>query len=268
MISQLDCHWYVTPIALVVAIGVIYQSSMARLSDLTSTVAVASGVPDAAARVIARSLREAGLVSKGGRGLSAARMGAADVASVLLAFASPEDVTKSGHTVKVLGDLRLEPLVPIEGKRSHDFLILEEEEDRTGLSEKQTLWSVLTTLIERYSSEGRLPPEAEVKAAKPERARLVVDSGPRESDPTPCAITLSVTKDEYGWKARVGVAERGGDDLVLNFSPSGAWPPRRRREDNPGRSHNITLPPAIAHAAIRCLRDEAPTKFQLDREDQ
>lgn len=123
-------------------------------------------------------------------------------------------------------------------------------------------------LVERYSSEGRLPPAAELKEAKPERARLVLDLGPREADPTPCGITLSVTKDEYGWKARVAVAERGGDDLVLNFSPSGAWPPRRRKEDNPGRSHNITLPPAIAHAAIRCLRDEAPTKFQLDREDQ
>lgn len=241
---------------------------MARLSDLTSALATASGVPDTAARVIARSLREAGLVSKGGRGLSAARMSPADLASLLLAFASPEDVTKSGHTVKVLADLRLEPLVPIEGKRSHDFLILEEEEDRTGLSEKQKLWSVLTTLVDRYTSEGRLPPEVQVKAVKPERARLVVDSGPRESDPTPCAITLSVIKDEYGWKARVIVAERGGDDLVLNFSPSGAWPPRRSRENNPGRSHNITLPPAIAHAAIRCLRDEAPTQFRLEREDQ
>lgn len=241
---------------------------MARLSHLTSTVAAASGVPDTAARVIARSLREAGLVSKGGRGLSAARMGAADVASLLLAFASPEDVTKSGQTVKVLGDLRLEPLVPIQGKRSRDYLALNEKEDRTGLFEKQTLWNALTTLVERYSSEGRLPLEAEVQTAKPEWAGLIVDSGPRETDPTPCAITLSVTKDEFGWKAEVIVAERGGDDLVLSFSPDGVWPPRRRREDNPGRSHTITLPPAIAHAAIRCMRDETPTEFRLIRKGQ
>lgn len=245
---------------------------MARLSHLTSTVAAASGVPDTAARVIARSLREAGLVSKGGRGLSAARMGAADVASLLLAFASPEDVTKSGQTVKVIGDLKLEPWVPL-GKRNLDFLILEDEEDRTGLSEKQTLWSVLTTLVERYSSEGRLPLEGKAATAKAATAKVawafdMVDSGPRETDPTPCAITLSVTKDEFGWKAEVIVAERGGDDLVLSFSPDGVWPPRRRREDNPGRSHTITLPPAIAHAAIRCMRDEAPTEFQLIRQGE
>lgn len=252
---------------LVQAIGVIYQSCMARLSHLTSTVAAASGVPDTAARVIARSLREAGLVSKGGRGLSAARMGAADVASLLLAFASPEDVTKSGQTVKVIGDLKLEPWVPL-GKRSRDFLILEDEEDRTGLSEKQTLWSVLTTLVERYSSEGRLPLKAKAQTAKLEWAGLMVDSDPRETDPTPCAITLSVTKDEFGWKAEVIVAERGGDDLVLSFSPDGVWPPRRRREDNPRRSHTITLPPAIAHAAIRCMRDETPTEFQLIRQGE
>ncbi|WP_341023597.1 hypothetical protein [Brevundimonas diminuta] len=194
-------------------------------------------------------------------------MGAADVASLLLAFASPDDVTKSGQTVKVIGDLKLEPLVPL-GKRSREFLILEDEKNLTGLSEKQTLQSVLTTLVERYSSEGRLPLKGKAPTAKVAWAFDMVDSGPRETDPTPCAITLSVTKDEFGWKAEVIVAERGGDDLVLSFSPDGVWPPRRRREDNPGRSHTITLPPAIAHAAIRCMRDETPTEFQLIRQGE
>ncbi len=239
---------------------------MARLSDLTSAVAIASRVPDTAARVIARSLRETGLVAKGGRGLSAARMGPTDAASILLAFASPADVTKSGQVVAILGDLALENFVPIQGSSDHHFLSLEDEVDRTGLFAGQTLGVALAQLIERYSLEGRLPQRMREAPRAP--ASLYADPGPRERDPTPCALTLTVTKNEYGWRANLQVAERGGDDLTLSFSADGGtWPPKRRREANPGRSHTITLPPAIAHAAVECIRDTMPSSSRSSEQD-
>lgn len=246
---------------------------MARLSDLTSAVAAASGVPDTAARVIARSLREAGLVSKGGRGLSAARMGASDVANILLAFASPADVTKAGQTVKVLAELEQEGTVAIQGMDGQGVLRLEEEGERTGLFRGQALGSALAMLVGRYSPEGRLPTDPtalQPDMAKPERGRIsFAASGPRRTDATPCAITLAVTKDEYGWSAEVEVAERGGDNLTIRFRPhGGTWPPKFEREDNPGRSHRITLPPLIAHAAICCIRDDKPTKAPFVGGDQ
>jgi len=237
---------------------------MARLSDLTSAVATASGVPDTAARVIARSLRETGLVAKGGRGLSAARMGPTDVASILLAFASPADVTKSGQVVATLGELQLEGLIPVLGSTDHRLLYADDEVERTGLFTGQTLSGALAQLIERYSCEGRLPPSMPKTPPEPKAPHvwpnLSADPYPHETDPTPCALTLTVTKDEYGWRANLQVAERGGCDLMLSFSPNGGtWPPRRRREENPGRSHTITLPPEIAHAAVRCIRDDMPS---------
>ena len=217
------------PVALARPRGALLSNAMARLSDLTSTLAAASGVPMTAASVIARSLREAGLVSKRGRGLSAARMGNADVASLLLAFSSPVDVTKAGPTVKALGELRLEPGA---------------SRDRTG---GQTLRSVLEALVECYSPEGA----------------LILGRSSQNPVSPPRAISLSVTKDRHGWKAIVTVEDGGGDVMALNFSRDEVSSPRGSSDDHPGRRETMMLGPAIVDAAIRCVRNDAVSSLAV-----
>jgi hypothetical protein len=71
---------------------------MARLSELTAVIADVHGVPEPSVVQIARHLREAGLLSQGGRGLSAAHMTAADAANLLIAVnAAP--IAKDAPTI-------------------------------------------------------------------------------------------------------------------------------------------------------------------------
>jgi DNA-binding Lrp family transcriptional regulator len=58
---------------------------MVRLSDLSTVVAEAHGIPEPTVVQIARHLREAGLLTQAGRGLSAAQMTAGDAANLLIA---------------------------------------------------------------------------------------------------------------------------------------------------------------------------------------
>jgi hypothetical protein len=195
-------------------------------------------------------------------------MSASDAAGILLAFASPADITKAGATVKILAELELEEPVFVEGWDGHDVLNLDEERDRTGLWHGQPLGKSLEVLIRRYSLEGHPLVQESVRPSQggaAKRASIFGDPGPRRTDPAPCQVTLSVTKNEYGWSAELKVAERGGHRLLMRFSPNGgAWPPTRR-EDNPGRSHTITLPPAIAHQAVLCIRNEKPAQVVLEQ---
>src|SRR5689334_4728902 len=61
------------------------RASMVRLSDLVATIARVEGLPEPGVAQIARHVREAGLVSQSGRGLSAARMTIPDAANLLIA---------------------------------------------------------------------------------------------------------------------------------------------------------------------------------------
>src|SRR5215472_8031770 len=58
---------------------------MAKLSDLVEVVSSVEGVDPATVNLIAREVREAGLIKTGGRGTSAARMDFGDAAALLIA---------------------------------------------------------------------------------------------------------------------------------------------------------------------------------------
>jgi hypothetical protein len=61
---------------------------MATLSELADAVAEAEGMDPATVTLIARYAREAGFIQKKGRGPSAAHMGVADAADLLIAVNS------------------------------------------------------------------------------------------------------------------------------------------------------------------------------------
>ncbi|MBW0149666.1 MAG: hypothetical protein KXJ53_00500 [Phenylobacterium sp.] len=75
---------------------------MAKLPDLVSTTAKLTGEDEASIKVLARSLREGGLIKTGGRGRNGADMGWDDAASMVLGLASSADRTKVAEDVSYL----------------------------------------------------------------------------------------------------------------------------------------------------------------------
>jgi hypothetical protein len=80
-----------------------------KLSGLIELVADELGEPNGVVRVKARALREAGLISQGGRGTAGAEMEARDVARLILAILSPHSTTAD----KVVATLERAPLYSV-----------------------------------------------------------------------------------------------------------------------------------------------------------
>jgi len=72
---------------------------MATLSKLVETVAQVEGMDPATVALFARTVREAGLIRTGGRGLSAAKMTVADAANLLIAVNASLSVREAARTV-------------------------------------------------------------------------------------------------------------------------------------------------------------------------
>jgi hypothetical protein len=75
------------------------QGKMATLSELVNTIAAVEGIEPATVNLIARYVREAGLISTGGRGSSAAAMGLTDAANLLIGVNATTTATESARTV-------------------------------------------------------------------------------------------------------------------------------------------------------------------------
>ena len=78
---------------------------MARLSQLVPTVANVLGVPEKTVNVFSRNLREAGLISSGGRGPGGAHMTPFDAANLIIAVAGSNLVKDAVETVKHYAEL-------------------------------------------------------------------------------------------------------------------------------------------------------------------
>jgi hypothetical protein len=73
---------------------------MATLSQLVNTVAKCEGMDPATVSLIARGVREARLITTGGRGLSAAKMTVADAANLLIAVNATVSAREAPQTVR------------------------------------------------------------------------------------------------------------------------------------------------------------------------
>ncbi|MGO9682302.1 MAG: hypothetical protein ACLPTZ_06855 [Beijerinckiaceae bacterium] len=80
---------------------------MATLSELVDTVAAVEGLDSATVSLIARNVREAGLIATGGRGPSAARMGLTDAANLLIAVNATKHATEAVRGVTLYGRMEL-----------------------------------------------------------------------------------------------------------------------------------------------------------------
>lgn len=79
---------------------------MTSPGELVSMMSAVLGIPEATVYIYARHLREAGLISKGGRGRSAAKMTPLDASRLLLAFLSTETAALAAQAVIDFGSLK------------------------------------------------------------------------------------------------------------------------------------------------------------------
>jgi hypothetical protein len=86
---------------------------MPTLSELVQTVAIVEGMDPATVGLIARNVREAGLITTGGRGPSAGQMTLVDATNLLIAVNASDRIRDAAETVQKYG--RLEAY----GERSH-----------------------------------------------------------------------------------------------------------------------------------------------------
>jgi hypothetical protein len=90
------------------------RERMATISELAGTIARAEGIDPSTVALIARYLREAGLIQKKGRGPSAARMVVSDAANLLIAVNASTTAVEANEVVPAYRELKPDN----EGRRS------------------------------------------------------------------------------------------------------------------------------------------------------
>src|ERR1700722_4299287 len=78
---------------------------MGTLSHLVETIAAVEGIDPATVALIARHIREANLISTGGRGPSAARMTITDAANLLIGVNATRIAAEAAQVVRTLRSL-------------------------------------------------------------------------------------------------------------------------------------------------------------------
>lgn len=231
---------------------------MARLTDLTRTLSNSTGVPQASLAVIARVLREAGLVSTGTRG-PGAQMGSADVASLLLALAAQGHHLKAADSVKEIGAQRLASVAQIASASlslSYGQCVAED----FGLFLDQDLMGALSSVIDQYSvhsrseilvtssEKGASGPIGFAESLKALNEEIVLP----EVDRTPCSITIRLTRRLGECFPEVLVKDADGRISSLAFSSSGEVLAHAKQYI--GIETAVIIHPWVAHAAVCCIR--------------
>ncbi|MCJ2115138.1 hypothetical protein MKK65_00740 [Methylobacterium sp. J-001] len=133
--------------------------AMALFRDLISSVAQAEGLSEMTVTGIGQYLRDAGYISKHGRGKAAAQMTSADAANLLIGVNASDLAKNAVEAVKSYSELR----IVREGKNGFS--------DKTigaAFSRSTTLANAIRIVIESFipSSDGRTPFDTEIGASK------------------------------------------------------------------------------------------------------
>lgn len=221
---------------------------MALLSQLVGVLAEVTGDPEPGMVVLARSLREAGYITTGGRGRSAAHMTERDAAAMLLAVASGGDNTRAADTLRHVGNLRL--LEGSEGRTYdgvHGKFPLSQRPVGIGLEPGVTMLECLTLLLEQYANGECSPAES-------------VGGGDRR----PSEISFIIRHDRFGWSGDINVYVRSGEDVDLRFTQDGLPQPAPLLAnlklagpfDNTERAKvtSMRLSAIATHLAVNCVR--------------
>jgi hypothetical protein len=114
MVALLPSVWYTDGIM---------ELAMATLSELAQVIAAVERIDPATVALIGRHLREAGLVTKHGRGPSAAHMGLADGANLLIGVNATRNAAHSAGAVKAYRRFRPDQYQIQISEMSRDFTL-------------------------------------------------------------------------------------------------------------------------------------------------
>lgn len=243
---------------------------MARLSDLIATIAQAGGPPVKSLNVIARALREAGLIATGGRGAAGAQMTPSDLANMLLGLPALGDHTKAAETVAHVGSLQLLNARDARDlRRSHQTLkLLETMCPGLGIARSDTLHAVLSNLLSLLSPDEVVSRTAVAAVVRDESKPFdPFDNWEGEQDwgdPTPVALTIVVNRDGNYYSSDLVVQQKGGGVARLDFRTSKDY----LRPDDVGSATvggieaTFRVKPALVAAATRCIRASVQTPHQ------
>jgi hypothetical protein len=237
---------------------------MATLSQLTRTLATATGVPEKSLVIIGRMLREDGLISSGGRGRGGAQMTANDAASFLMGICTPGDHTKAAQAVRQVNLLELQPWASFRLKGRLDYTTGSSEDlGSIGVKSGQSPTAILGLLLEHYVDQDRHGDEDALLGT------LEFPWHTLQADQRPSEIWLSVTHGSFGYQAEIRVSLKGGDDVILRFGENddGRFTGVESKPRT-GRlvGHSLTgrLYAATIHDAVACIRG-AKTPPQHDQ---
>lgn len=118
---------------------------MATFNDLVRVIAEIEGMDPMTVRGIGIKVREAGMISKSGRGLSAARMTAEDAAALLIGVNATGMVKEAAEAVEGFHDLRLRHFPPSDETRDESDPI--ERCLKTGSPLRETLAALIFACI-------------------------------------------------------------------------------------------------------------------------
>ena len=226
---------------------------MATLSELVDAVAEAEAMDSATVALIARYAREAGFIQKKGRGPSAAHMGVADAANLLIAVNASGAAREAPDVIPVYRDL-----IAAEFRYAH-----EKRAPKIYGSFGEAIELLLQSAI-----EGKLP-ETFLSLDVPGVLRDTFQQGNAQ-------ISISFNRPEP--RASIGITgERSPQDLarlkqwVDEIAPHRALSPAEQVA-SPGPRYPVTMPPPSVTFSFSSKRDrKTRTAWKLkagDRADE
>lgn len=232
---------------------------MARLSDLMKCVAQACGVSEASARVMARVLRESGLVSKGGRGLNAAQMSATDVANILIGFAVPCDATKLGSAVANVGSLVLTGQAPVLLGRGLLSCDIDKCIDPVKLRNGDLLHDSISRILEHYYFKEITSVEDNVCGSADNNFNNIkskdINNNKKIINMTPCRVYFEIYQKLSGFKCDLTVEGLDGD--VYRYAFRCSVKSIKFEDDmsiDAGLDRTVKLNSYIFSEAVKCMR--------------
>lgn len=238
---------------------------MARLSDLTQTLSHSTGVTQTSLSVIARVLREAGLVATGTRG-PGANMGPRDLATLLLAIGVQGPHLKTADIVKAVGAQTLASMSHINATPIN---YVGDDPASMGLHLGQNLIQTLSDIIERYAvpnpmastlDQARLSstplPESGLKGDDGFAAavqKLTEEIALTEEDRTPSSLKIRITRRDKFYFSSITVGDVEGRLILLSFSQTGEIEPVVAKHI--GMETTVTINTLVTHSAICRMRN-------------
>jgi hypothetical protein len=218
---------------------------MATLSELVDTIAAVEGIDPATVTLIARHVREAGLISTGGRGPSAAAMGLSDAANLLIGVNATTTAAESARTVSAYRELSA-----FRAKTDRRPAM---KYGTLGEAIEQLLHAIgVSKLPDKFLGRGTLPHLQEAFSTGEVQIDLKFRrSGSRLSAILRIAPPLSSTITPDGWQLG---AESGQSILFLFSAPRSRGPPGEKEHTAGDRTVETTIGYRTLNAVSKLLQ--------------